>query len=499
MNVLTCAKCGGGINTSLQRQNYMYSLLNDERLRQTGKKPFSYPAIDERPLHIWIPGLSGQGKSTLMFHLALEDIRQGRGVTVIDPGGDLVEELLLPRIPEERKDDVVYVSLDRLSPIDFFSYKPNEKHQFVGELIATFKRLTELAKGQWGTRFSSILRDLLYTLFEAKERGCPVSFIDIYDFLKRPSRREQILKYVKDEENLSRWVPRFPTEDFWEPIISRMSAIGRDDRLRQMFGVPNADFTVAKAIMQKKIVLVNIGGATEAGNLLGSILVSQYQQAAFRSAKIRQEKRVPHYLYIDEFQNIQSSEFPMIISQGRKFNLCLTIANQWANQLDSDVRSAVFATGTWYVFCLHSEDLPLFKGVVRRTSYEPVYSENANLGYPLTKMFINQEDVSHTLVNLPKYHCIVRGTDKDTYKAAIPAFPEPATQQQLDFADCIRNRQILTPPRQDPPSDAELGHDEQSGPKTPRPNNSKPQPRKRSFSGPRNTGNVRNPDDQTSR
>jgi hypothetical protein len=315
---------------------------------------------EERSKHVWICGMSGYGKSNFLFYLTMFDIISDKGVTVIDPGGDLVKELL-QHIPKSRLDDVILLDLENAIPLDFMNCATDkERELLVGDLMKTFRRLSEMAGGQWGVRMDAILRDVLYTLLNATN----VSFVDIHYFLTSKKRRAEILAQPTIPPDLKeRWETRFPHEEAIEPIISRMSSIIRTKSLHAVFGTPNARLNIGDAMRDKKIVLVDIGGATESGVMFGSMLVSKYQQAAFRRANIPAEERVPHYLFVDEFANFQSSEFDTILSQGRKFQICLTVANQWVSQLSTEIRSAVFGgISTWFLFRTSPEDLPTFSG-----------------------------------------------------------------------------------------------------------------------------------------
>src|ERR1041384_5136628 len=70
------------------------------------KLPFGLLPHDRRQ-HVYCVGQSGTGKTTLLRNLLVQDIEHGHGVGLIDPHGDLAEEVL-DGIPASRTDDVVY-------------------------------------------------------------------------------------------------------------------------------------------------------------------------------------------------------------------------------------------------------------------------------------------------------------------------------------------------------------------------------------------------------
>jgi len=232
-------------------------------------------------------------------------------------------------------------------------------------LVELFTRLSEMFGGQPGVRFGGILRDIIYTLFEAGN----ASFIDIYDFIRDPARRAAILASVSAQTR-AQW-DRFPNDEKTEPIISRLTPIAKNPRLRTIFGTPNAKLKISDVMDGSKILLVNIGGAPEAGVILGTLIISQLLQAAFRRAETPKARRVPHHIYVDEFQNFQTgSDFAKILSQCRKFNLCLAVANQYTAQLPSSLLSAVLGgASTWFLFRMSPQDIPIFKANLPAVAY----------------------------------------------------------------------------------------------------------------------------------
>jgi hypothetical protein len=284
-----------------------------------------------RDRHIFIPGMTGHGKSTLIHAMAYQDIKNGAGVCVIDPKGDLVKQLR-HWIPKERVADTVYLDLDTPIPLDFMSYSsPDAKEALVGDLkyILTRGESTEHAP-----LMNAILEDLIYTLLGANENpNIPLerkaTFIDIYDFLENEERRAEILRYVTNPRLKRRWDKDLPNPKDRRPVISRMTPFVNSKSLSTILGTPNPKLNIADFMNNRKIVLVDLGGVGESKMLYGSLLISRIQQAAFGRHNIPKEKRVPFFLYVDEFENFQTSSFHKIISQARGYKLCLTVGCQW--------------------------------------------------------------------------------------------------------------------------------------------------------------------------
>ena len=126
----------------------------------------------DRMRHFFIMGQTGTGKSTLMETMALQDIRAGRGVCLIDPHGELLESLL-GKIPEERADDViVFDPLDREQPVglNLIEWKTIEERDFIiDELYLTLDRTYNMRE-TGGPIFESNFRGMLKLLMGDKKR-----------------------------------------------------------------------------------------------------------------------------------------------------------------------------------------------------------------------------------------------------------------------------------------------------------------------------------------
>ena len=436
-----------------------------------------------RAQHVWIPGLPGYGKSTLMHVMAIKDIREGKGLTIIDPAGDLVGNGLpddpdrhipgiIDWIPQSRIGDTIYLDLKQPLPIDFFSYADEDEKQIVASnLVDLFTRLSEMFGGQPGVRFGGIVREIIYTLFEAGD----TSFIDIYDFIKDPDRRKQILGRVS-EKTRAQW-DKFPNDEKTEPIISRLTPIAKNPRLRTIFGTPNAKLKFSEVMDDKSIVLVNIAGASEAGIILGTMIISQLMQAALKRSELAKHRRIPHHVYIDEFQNFQvGTDMARILTQCRKYNLCLTIANQYTAQIPASTLSAVFGgTSTWFLFRMSPQDIPVFTKALPALAYAGVYEKHdPNENIPEILGFLKDKDLKpetvlvdlkplpfdpQILATLQVGEAIHRKADATAEKVRTdPTGQRPAAS----FANLIRERtlaQYAFPPRQPAEPDLESKRD----------------------------------------
>jgi hypothetical protein len=321
-----------------------------------------------RDKHIYLPGMPGQGKTTTMLAHAKQDIYAGRGVTYIDPAGDAVKKLI-HWIPKERIEQTIWYSVRDQLPLDFLSYdNPFEKERVVGDLIYI------LAKDPDQTpRMTPILRDVIYTFIELPDR----TFLDIYRFFEDSSRQREILKHTTQKMR-ERW-KKMPSDKELETLLYRISVFERVPTLQAIFGTPYPKINVPEILKKGFNLLVDLDDS-EAGILLGQLFVAQFKRSAFARRELLLEERTPYCLYCDEFQNFQMPDFEKIITQGRKYNLWLTLANQGLYQLDDMIKQAVMRTGTKIIFQLAPDDAHAFKHIHENLTAIPPFHAVYKIG-----------------------------------------------------------------------------------------------------------------------
>jgi hypothetical protein len=344
-----------------------------------------------RSRHTYVSGKPGYGKSTAMYWMAMRDIERNKAVAVLDPNGDLAEQILA-NIPAHRVTDTIY--LDGLSPIplDFMGWTTDQEREVLSDdLIMMFRRLSE---GEWGPRMDGIFRYTTYTILEARR-----TFLDIYRILTSEASRREILRSVKNPDLLDYWDNQFPASnrEAVAPIASRMAKFLLTAPLATALGHPHPKLKVAEAIDANKVILVNLKKMGEdAANFYGSMIVSQIQQAIWRRAEIPFADRKPFYLYVDEFQDFRTSTFGKILSQARKFNLGITLANQHPRQIGDlidDVRGCV---STFLTFRMDADHAMALKSAIR--PHEPQDLEKL----PVFRAMYSGCDGSVALVDIPK-------------------------------------------------------------------------------------------------
>jgi hypothetical protein len=300
----------------------------------------------DRGRHMYILGQTGVGKTKIMELMCLSDIFYDKGFAVIDPHGDFAENML-SFIPERRVKDVVYFNpADTNNPIAFNPLEvtdPAFKTQLSSELIGVLKRLFD----SWGPRLEYILRYTLLALLDFPN----ATMLDINRMLTEKKFREAVISYIEDPVVKTFWVTEFAG---WEnkfateavaPVLNKVGAFTANPMIRNIVGQPKSSFNIREIMDNGKILILNLSrGLVGEDNaaILGSMMVTKIQLATMSRADIPEDQRRPFYLYVDEFQNFATDSFAVILSEARKYQLCLTVANQYISQMQETVRDAVF-------------------------------------------------------------------------------------------------------------------------------------------------------------
>ena len=304
-------------------------------------------SAEARSQHCYLIGASGTGKSTLLLNLILQDIEHGEGIAVLDPHGDLIDEILA-RIPEKRWGDVVLLDpSDEEYPVGFNVLKAHseiEKNLLGSDLVAVFRRLST----SWGDQMTSVLGNAVLAFLESTEGG---SLVDLRRFLVDPGFRAKFLRTVQDPEIVYYWEKTFPmlVAKPQGPILTRLDTFLRPKLIRYMVAQKESRFDLGAIMNEGKIFLAKLAqGAIGEENayLLGTLLVSKFQQLAMSRQQTAAALRRNFYLYIDEFHNFVTPSMAAILSGARKYRLGLILAHQELQQLasrDADVASAVIA------------------------------------------------------------------------------------------------------------------------------------------------------------
>lgn len=326
---------------------------------------------DDRRRHCYVVGQSGTGKSTLFMGMALEDIRQGAGVCVIDPHGDLIEEILL-RFPKERADDLIlFDASDREQPLGLNPLEwtdESEKMFVVQEMVAMFQRLFSV--DFTGPVFERTFRACMLTVM-ANPQKLPGTLLEIPRLFADPMFHKKYLSYIKEPHVRSYWNHDYEQMssshrgEMMGYITSKFERFVSDPLMRNIIGQQQSSLKLSSIMNEGKILLVSLGKGTIGeinSSILGTILVTKLQAAAMARAALPPEQRRDFYFYVDEFQNFATSTFSSLLSEARKFRLNMVLTNQYMSQLRGElasesVLSAVFGNvGTLIAMRVGAED-----------------------------------------------------------------------------------------------------------------------------------------------
>lgn len=331
---------------------------------------------DRRPLalneqarlrHVHVLGPTGTGKSTLLVNMAASDLAAGYGVVLLDPKGDLVDDVLA-RVPEFRRDDVVVLDpADETHPVGLNPLRAAHgasAEVVVENLVALFK---SLYRSSWGPRTDDILRAALLTLAGAGDTTlCEVPLL-----LTDPNYRRRLVGALDDPVGL---------ESFWGwyealsdaerlsvvgPVLNKVRAFTMRPRVRAIIGQATPQLALPDVLASNKVLLVSLGSGVlgeEAAALLGALVVAELWHATTARAGLPRSQRRPVMAYLDEWQHFLHLPTPMasVLAEARGMGLGMTLAHQHLGQLTDETRSAVLSNArSRVVFQLPNADARL--------------------------------------------------------------------------------------------------------------------------------------------
>lgn len=359
------------------------------------KVPFGIRTADRRR-HLYTLGKSGSGKSKLLELLISNDIYAGRGVGVLDPHGDLVDNVLR-YIPKHRiKDVVIFDPSDLQHPASFNPLEQVSEELKMRVTIGFIEIFKKLFGNNWSPRLEHVLRYTTLALLDSPN----TTVLSIMKMLTDKNYRQRIVRNIQDNVVKNFWVNEFAgwSEKFDNeaitPLLNKIGQFVATNMIRNIVGQPGNKMDFRKFMDEKKIVLMKVSKGIlgeENSALLGAIAVTKIYQAAMSRADILEDKRVDFYFYVDEFQNFATDSFDEILSEARKYRLNLTLANQFLGQLSDSMRKTVFGNvGSLLSFRVGGEDAKLLAA-----EYNPRFSDRdlINLGVQefSVKMSINGE------------------------------------------------------------------------------------------------------------
>ncbi|WP_438483169.1 type IV secretory system conjugative DNA transfer family protein [Oleiharenicola lentus] len=359
---------------------------------------------EDRVRHMHVVGVSGTGKSSLFYNLAMQDVERGEGVTVIDPHGDLVDRIL-GAIPESRIGDVVVfdpsdethvVGLNILS-----AHSDWEKGLLAADLVSVFRRLST----SWGDQLNSVLHNAILAFLESERGG---TLIDLRRFLLEPAFRREFLKTVRDPNVSYYWEKAFPQLSGGKsigPVITRLDTFLGPRPIREMVAQAKNSLDLGDVLDSGKILLarlpIGIIGEDSA-YLLGSLLVAKMQSEAMSRQRKSASARRDHFLFADEFHNFLTPSIAACLSGVRKYRLGLVLGHQemWQVERETGIASALSNAFTRVVFRVGDKDSRNLEGGF--SSFEARDLQNLETGCAICRVERSDCDFNLT-VPMPKY------------------------------------------------------------------------------------------------
>lgn len=350
---------------------------------------------DDRRRHTYIIGKTGTGKTEYLKSMIIQDINNGEGVAVIDPHGDLVEDILKMIPPKRAEDVILFDPSDTDRPMGFNMLEAEteqQKHFVVNSIIGLMYKLFDPNKtGIIGPRFEHAVRNAMLTVMY--EKGS--TFIEVMRVLTDQAFVQEILPKVEDPIIRRYWTDQIAqTSDFHKSevldyITSKFGRFVTNKMIRNIIGQSDSAFNFRKVMDEQKILLINLSKGKigeENASFLGLILVPKILVAAMsRQDILDKDQRKDFFLYVDEFQNFATPDFAQILSEARKYRLNLIVANQFIGQMEEEIKNAIFGNvGTIASFRIGVTDANYLQH-----EFQPIFSEQ-------------------DLINVDKYNCYMR-------------------------------------------------------------------------------------------
>lgn len=301
----------------------------------------------EREKHVFIIGGTGNGKTTMLEYGLVQDIRNGKGVAIVDPHGDLAESLL-HSIPSEREKDVIYFNPDDLSyPIglnlleltpDLSEEDALRERDLVTESVISIFRKIFSKDDSGGHRIEYVLRNAIHTALTVED----ATLFTIYNLLNDPTYRKKVVTKLENDNLKNFWRNEMGKAGGMQQVkmvAGITSKIGRflfSASAKRILEQPKSTINFDE-ILNGKILICNFSKGLlgeDTSELFGIAILAKLQLAALRRAQLPQKSRIPFYLYVDEFQNFATLSFTQMLSEARKYKLFLTMAEQSTSQQD---------------------------------------------------------------------------------------------------------------------------------------------------------------------
>lgn len=323
----------------------------------------------DRRRHLYAIGQTGTGKTAFLQELAKQDARSGKGFCFIDPHGDAIEDILTA-IPKERAEDVIVFDpsdMERpfgLNMLEYDPAHPEQKTFVINEMIGIFDQLYDL-KATGGPMFEQYVRNAMLLIMEDPESGS--TLMEISKVLADEDFRKLKLSKCNNPVVMDFWTKEAEKAggeaalaNMVPYITSKLTTFISNDMMRPIIAQQKSTIDFRDIMDSGKILLVKLSkgkiGEINA-HLLGMVIVGKILMAALGRGDTPEDERRDFFLYLDEFQNVTTNSISQILSEARKYRLCLSIAHQFIGQLSDEISKAVFGNvGSMVVLRVGPED-----------------------------------------------------------------------------------------------------------------------------------------------
>lgn len=361
-----------------------------------------YCRLEDRLRHMFILGMTGMGKSAFIEGQVLQDMRNGFGLCVVDPHGDLIDKLL-GKIPSEREKDIILLDpLDVENPVGFnlLEWKtPRERDRIIDDLYQAMDRMYDMRQ-TGGPIFESNFRGMLRLLMgdrpDSDLKPTILEFPSLYlhESFRRLLTATSEDPFVKDfVEELERTGGEAKLENLAPYVTSKLNRFFQDEALRNIVGQESTAFDFREIMDERQILLIKLGKGRfgpYVSSLLASMIVGRFKNAAMNRADLPESERHPFFLYVDEFQNLPQDEFSELLAEARKYRLGLVLANQFTAQVQKssnsqeDLLAALLGNvGIFVLFRVGIRDAELL-----RLAFYPTFSESDIKELPIYHAYV---------------------------------------------------------------------------------------------------------------
>jgi energy-coupling factor transporter ATP-binding protein EcfA2 len=314
-----------------------------------------------RKTHLHLIGRSGKGKSTVLEHIIMHDIEQGHGVAVLDPHGDLVENIvrLIPRKHVER---TIYLNPGDPDWVPLWNPLSKIPGQDTGRtannIVTAIKSFVE--GGGWGDRLETILRNMIFALLHLPDS----TFLDLAYLLRNDSQdNNELIREIREVigNETSRLFWRHDYKGYKKtdlgPPINKLSKLLLSDTVSLMLSQPENRIIFRQIMDERMILLVNLSDLdTNVKRVLGCFILSLLHLNALSRSVTDIENRKQFHIHCDEAHQFVTDTLESVIAETRKFSVSLSLAHHYLSQFSKDNTDALSTVGTSIIFNVNKRD-----------------------------------------------------------------------------------------------------------------------------------------------